>query len=77
MVKCIASVAVTRHHAGRASGKRTVVQVEQVVALDERVDRVTLAVGVRQLTYDACVLLVEVVPQPAQLKSLQGDRQKS
>lgn len=56
---------------GEASGKRTVIQMEQVVALDERVDRVALAVGVGQLTDDACVLLVEVIRQPAQLKGLQ------
>lgn len=62
---------VTCHHAGgKASGQRTVVQMEQVVALDERVNRVTLAVSVRQLTDDARVLLVEVVRQPAQLKGL-------
>lgn len=62
---------------GKRAGRRTVVQMEQVVALDERVDRVALAVGVRQLTDDARVLLVEMVRQPAQLKGLQSYRQKS
>lgn len=48
------------------------VEVEEVVALDERIDRVTPPVGVGQLTDDAGILRVEIVRQTAELKGLRA-----
>lgn len=47
------------------------IQVEEVVALDERIDRVTLVVRVSELPDDPRVLLVEVIRQATELKGLQ------
>lgn len=49
------------------------IAVEEVIALDERVDRVRLSIGVRQLPDDAGVLSVEMVREADELERLHGD----